>query len=132
MNISVNSSAVSSAMLSGRLSQTNSARSISNNTLGNASSTAASTDSSSLIKELNEAKITENTAKKDTQPSQTEVISAIRETKRADISKNDITGDRVVKYFDLEGNKVTQIPPEQYMKSKEILEMTGRYFDKTV
>jgi len=132
MNISVNSSAVSSAMLSGRLSQTNSARSNSNNISGNANAAVASADSSSLIKELNEAKITENTEKKETQPSQTEVISAIKETKRADISKNNITGDRVVKYFDLEGNKVTQIPPEQYMKSKEILEMTGRYFDKTV
>ncbi|MBF0329510.1 MAG: flagellar protein FlaG [Nitrospirae bacterium] len=34
---------------------------------------------------------------------------------------NKITGDSVVKYMDAKGNVVTQVPPEQYLKMKEIL-----------
>lgn len=43
-----------------------------------------------------------------------------RAVKLTNISKNEKTGDVVVKYFDMEGNKVNQYPPEQYLKSKEL------------
>jgi uncharacterized FlaG/YvyC family protein len=43
-----------------------------------------------------------------------------RTVKQTNISKNEKTGDVVVKFFDLEGNKVNQYPPEQYLKTKEL------------
>ena len=44
----------------------------------------------------------------------------IRKGKMTNISKNDKTGDIVVKFFDFEGNKIFQVPPEQYLKIKEL------------
>jgi hypothetical protein len=43
-----------------------------------------------------------------------------RTVKLTNISKNEKTGDVVVKFFDMQGNKVTQYPPEQYLKTKEL------------
>lgn len=43
-----------------------------------------------------------------------------RTVKLTNISKNEKTGDVVVKFFDMEGNKVNQYPPEQYLKTKEL------------
>ena len=54
----------------------------------------------------------------------------IRTGKMTNISKNDKTGDVVVKFFDFEGNKIFQEPPEQYLKIKELsIETLGSLVD---